>query len=249
MPQKATTPITCVVCGQTKVVTPQHAKTQTHCSMACVRKTVYEPHRVDRVCQRCGTSFRCARWLYGKYCSAECSIAPPLPDIPPSESSLPIDLRSYLIGVFDGEGCITAGFNKNGGTYLIVSVTMCAEAVVRTFHRHYRSGNVGYRSQRTAGGLVLWYWQVTGATAIPLLEDLASVALVKRDQAILALALARNMARYARSRRDGFNPMLGRSLLTQDDRQQRVEIMQRIRALNGARNRFVTPIVDPLRQL
>jgi hypothetical protein len=211
-----------------------------------MRVTLDEPRRTDYACQRCGTNFRAARHLEAKYCSVECSVSPPKPVLPPSIETPPVDTRSYLIGIFDGEGCITAGFHRTGSTYLIASVTMCSEPVVRLFKVHYNRGGITVRSKPTVGGLTLWTWQVTGASAIPILEDLVSTSLVKRDQAVLALQLARNMARYAINIASGFSPRSGSQLLTRSDREERTAIINTIRSRNGARNRFTTLVTDPL---
>jgi hypothetical protein len=219
--------------------------------------------RREFVCKGCGITYEKALSVSSAYHSGGCredhraklaaeqialEAAASVPIVIPEPDPAIVatrDVRSYLVGVFDGEGCITAGFARDGSTYLVASVTMASETIVRLFHGYYQCGGVTCRSKLSAGGLRLWTWQVFGGSSRPVLADIAALGLEKQRQAQIASALAANMAQYT-TNRDGFSPLRdGRRLLPQE-RAERVAIINALRALNGARNRFTATVVDPL---
>lgn len=149
-----------------------------------------------------------------------------------------MELGSYLMGVFDGEGCITAGRNARGGWSLHVSVTMASETIVRLFQERW-GGGVGKRSKITSGGLTLWSWQITGATAIPFLHYAIAHSYTKRQQAVVGLALAESTAKYRiPGARTGIKLSSRQRMISEEDLQMRTELVNQMRALNGARSRY-----------
>lgn len=161
------------------------------------------------------------------------------------------DVKSYLLGVFDGEGCIGTGRQpaKKDGSYnwfLNVTVGMASEEIVRLFIETW-GGNYHKRSKLTTGGLTLHTWHLGSARAIPFLQYVAKYGIYKKDQAVIALKLARNMARYAQpGARKGVNVHGGESYITPEDRAERNDLVLEMRALAGARSRFAHTEV-PLR--
>ena len=149
-----------------------------------------------------------------------------------------MDIDSYLLGVFDGEGSVTTGRGGEGGWFVGVGVTMASEPICRLFQERF-GGGVTRQKRLTVGGLQLWTWQLGGSKTIPILELLETQSLVKREQAILGLRMARSMARYRWARLGGeFDPTRGNRFLSPDDLAEREEIVACIRALNGARSRY-----------
>lgn len=158
----------------------------------------------------------------------------PIPGLLPPD----IDVRSYLMGIFDGEGCITGGYDKRDGRYfLVVGVCMASEPITRLFAATW-GGTYGPRARLTVGGLTLWDWRNHSAQAAPFLAYAAEHSISKRQQATLALGLAANISKYAEARRAGFNPRSGGHVLGPDDHALRQHLVSEIRAINGARSRF-----------
>jgi hypothetical protein len=135
---------------------------------------------------------------------------------------------AYLLGIFDGEGCITPCRNGSGRTYIHVIVNMSSEEVVRLLERRF-GGTVRSRPGLTAGGLTMWDWRVTGANAQPLLSLLARHSITKRHQARLALKML-ELTRAGGGR--------GNYIVTPGVAAERESIAAEIRSLNGGRNRF-----------
>lgn len=134
----------------------------------------------------------------------------------------------YAVGLFDGEGCITTVENGEGVPYVQVSVVIASEEAVLALQRVW-GGSVKPRSRLTVGGLRLFVWRVTGHAATLALNDICLHALVKKEQALLALRLV------SRTRRGGGR---GTYRLTDDERAQRHTLASELQALNGARSRF-----------
>lgn len=155
--------------------------------------------------------------------------------------------KRYLVGVFDGEGCIATGKTHLKGEgrytwYLAITVCMSCEPIIRQFIEVW-GGNYHQRKGRTKGGLVMHQWHIASSRGIPFLEYLVEHSLCKREQAKLALELARNMAKYSwAGYRKGISLNRGERLLTEADRAERDRIVMDIRALQGARSRFGPPV-------
>lgn len=149
-----------------------------------------------------------------------------------------MDTESYLMGIFDGEGCVGTGKGGNGRWYVQMSVTMASEDVCRLFMATW-GGGISKRTKPTVGGLILWTWHINASHAIPFLEHVVQHSLVKREQARLALGLARNIAKYSWARKeDGFNPFKGGRFISEEDMAERERVIAQIRSLNGARSRY-----------
>lgn len=143
-------------------------------------------------------------------------------------SALSIAGDAYLVGLFDGEGCISPVRSTSGRSYVHVQVTIASEAVVRRFERRF-GGAVTVRQAPTVGGLTLWIWRVTGHAAREALGLFAELSLTKHEQAALALRLL-----------DLTAPGGGRGTYTvpHEVEADRERLADEIRALNGGRSRF-----------
>lgn len=145
-----------------------------------------------------------------------------------------IDIKSYLMGVFDGEGCVSA-YRQRGNVALTISVEMASEPITSLF-REVWGGNLHVRPKPTAGGLVMHSWYIGARAAIPFLGYACENSLAKRRQAAIALELAENMAKYSAGRRR----LLAEGRYISDvDVARRERLVLEMRSLNGARNRFV----------
>lgn len=104
-----------------------------------------------------------------------------------------IDLDSYLAGVFDGEGYISAQtalnrFNHRIYSRLSVGVGMISAQTIEAFRRRF--GGAHYLSTQKSGR-ILHTWIMSGANAVEPLAVFSELCVVKRDQAVLALMFAR----------------------------------------------------------
>lgn len=150
------------------------------------------------------------------------------------------DVRSYLLGVFDGEGCIATArtTDRRRYWYLHVTVSMTAKDVIDLFLQTW-GGSYHQRKSRNPVSPPLHDWSLSAAKAIPFLEFAAEHSIAKREQCRLALILARSMFRYSwRGERKGVNLNRGQRVLTDEDMEERNRLVLQIRALNGARSRF-----------
>lgn len=134
---------------------------------------------------------------------------------------------AYLVGLFDGEGCITAVRRRPGDSYVHVQVTIASETVVRRFESRF-GGAVTFRPRATAGGLTLWTWRITGHASRDVLRLLAGHSLTKRQQAQLGIQMLGLTMKGPR----------GARTLRPDLRELRERIAGELRSLNGARSRF-----------
>lgn len=98
-------------------------------------------------------------------------------------------LLSYLMGLFDGEGCISiGGLNKVKGHYQVtVCVRMVNEYLPRLFQASY--GGRVLPDPRTGNQRDEWRWRITGQKAKPFLEDTLKYSILKKGQAEVALHL------------------------------------------------------------
>jgi hypothetical protein len=141
------------------------------------------------------------------------------------------DLDSYLAGIFDGEGCISAQFKsgyrgrKSPYSRLLLSVGMIDVSVPKMFR--LRFGGSVKRYENSRGYRAVYQWYAGGATAIPALEVFSDLLLLKRDQAVLALELARLMGQ-AKAR--GKRPE-GSLILSQGEIDRRIYLAAKISSL------------------
>ena len=156
-------------------------------------------------------------------------------------NNVALDIDSYLAGVFDGEGCISAqhkehytyGTHRVGVpgrlyTRLYVNVAMTSQSVVRLFHERFGGGfHDGYLFQ---SGRTRYQWGVTGGTAIPALEVFSQLCVEKKRQAELALELA-HLLRDGRAR--GKRPE-GYKVVGEDEMRHRIELAETITRLKRA---------------
>lgn len=136
---------------------------------------------------------------------------------------------AYMLGVFDGEGCISTCRNGGGrgAPGVHVQITMASQDVAELFAAHW-GGSAKPRSSVTAGGLTLWVWRITGHRARWFLQLLAAHSLTKRKQADLALQMLSLTMSGPR----------GSRTLAPANATERERLAGEIRKLNGARSRF-----------
>jgi len=133
----------------------------------------------------------------------------------------------YLVGLFDGEGCITIGYTKKDRVYLKCSVEMSSPEAVEAFQARF--GGYIYKRKLRGANQQTWQWTLSSMKCLPLLELVSSKGLVKRKIASLCLPVARS---YIKKHMQTDVPS--------DVKDMRIETMRQVRALNGARNRFAT---------
>ena len=134
-----------------------------------------------------------------------------------------MDTRSYLLGVFDGEGSIGALQYSEGRHALSVVVGISSLDVASLFQRQW-GGHCYIDSVITKGGLTLHRWMLNGRQTIAFLEDVAAHCLVKGKQAEACLPYARTFGR---------DPSL-----QAQTRLERSEIMASIHAIKSGENRY-----------
>lgn len=149
-----------------------------------------------------------------------------------------MDTKSYLMGVFDGEGNICTGKNRGRQWYLNLKVEMNSLAICELFQKEW-GGSVYPRTKVTAGGLTLSTWYLGASKAIPFLEYAAEHSLTKREQAVIALQLARSMAKYNwPGYRKGTALSVGKRMISDEDQAERDRLVTELRSLMGARSRY-----------
>jgi len=116
----------------------------------------------------------------------------------------------YLAGVFDAEGCISArryvpktSPSGRKQTSLHCSVGMTDAAIPKLFAARF-GGQINEHA--LASGRTIYNWYISNSNCRPLLEHVADFGLVKKEQAVLALDLAKSMASSRVSH--GRNPQL-----------------------------------------
>lgn len=132
---------------------------------------------------------------------------------------------SYLAGIFDGEGCIsphTYCVNKERGYWahqVAIRLTSTDERLMKWIIKTF--GGVYYaRGLKTAGNKTAYYWMPKGKqNRINFLLGVLPYLIIKREQALLGLEYER---------------------LTGICPDKRIEIQNKIRALNSGKGRTVT---------
>lgn len=141
-----------------------------------------------------------------------------------------LDLDSYLAGLFDGEGYISAqhrqNYNKHRAyTRLAVGVGMTHRPTVELFHKRF--GGAIYTGKQKLS--VNHQWSLTGSNTIPALEVLSQLCILKRPELECALELAAMLRKgRAKGRR-----VKGSWVVTQEEEVRRVELARRITELKG----------------
>lgn len=142
-----------------------------------------------------------------------------------------MDAKSYLMGIFDGEGSITAYRNVWSWRAKTTVVMTQAEAVL--MFKDVWGGTYFQRAMRTKNGLIVHGWTVSGKSAIPFLEYAAENALIKRGQAIAALELTRSTAQWLeKGFRAGVSLKKGEHRISSDEQAKREVLALEIRRLN-----------------
>ena len=146
------------------------------------------------------------------------------------------ELKLYLVGIFDGEGCICPSLRKDGYIGLFVSVSMASESVIDLFIKIW-GGSKGYRNPAKQNYLARSTWTVVGEKALPFLEYFVSRSIVKQIQAENAIILVKELIKY-KHKRHGINNRLGEKCISLDEHLYRREIALKIKLNNGARSRY-----------
>lgn len=149
-----------------------------------------------------------------------------------------MDVKAYLMGVFDGEGCVGTGKNSTGRWFLQCSVSMACEPIIHLFVETW-GGGWYRRSKPTVGGLILYTWAINSSKALPFLEYATEHSLAKQQACRIGLELATNMAKYvAPGFRKGINLHGGARMISDEDQARRTALVMELRSLQGARSRF-----------
>ena len=146
------------------------------------------------------------------------------------------EMKLYLIGVFDGEGCICPSLRRDGYIGLFVSVKMASEEVIDLFIATW-GGSKSKRIGAKSGYQDLYGWTLTGTTTGTFLEYAAEHSIVKKAQAQLGLQLVEFLTHY-RAHDPLVNRRLGQRCISEAEAGTRRNIAMSIKALNGARSRF-----------
>jgi hypothetical protein len=138
------------------------------------------------------------------------------------------NLDSYLAGLFDGEGWITVKHKIHGRqrcpyTKLVVGVGMVTPAPLALLSDRFGGNRGAYLHRRS----LMHQWYVCGANATPALEVFASLCLVKREQALLALEMCALLA--APKVRAGRK--YGERIMSDEETARRVEIAELVTSL------------------
>ncbi len=257
-PKPKTIEIACAYCGIT--FTDHESQRRKYCCNE--HKALSRRKRRVLICRGCGVEYEKAVSVASAYHSPQCrkehqaklqieyserleiarlrnieeaeNVIQCTPQLPPD-----IDIDSYLLGVFDGEGCISGGMDKRDKRWFLgATVALASEPICRLFQSRWGGGCTS-RSQPTTGGLILWQWQLSGGRAAEFLEIVARCCLVKQEQARLGLSLAQNMAKYSEpGYRVGVALSSGERMITPEDHILRESCVRQLRSLNGARSRF-----------
>lgn len=107
-------------------------------------------------------------------------------------------LDSYLAGVFDGEGYISARFirhtskNRRQSTKLLVGVGMKYRPIPELFLKRFGGSLKTYRNK---SGSDMHQWYVCGRNSIESLRLISAMCLEKAEQADFAIELALELAK------------------------------------------------------
>lgn len=105
------------------------------------------------------------------------------------------DIDSYLAGVFDGEGCITAQFafgvnKRRANSRLMVHIAMREKNAVAMFYERF-GGTL--RIDIDKRGHPMYQWYLLGSNTTTFLEVMSKLLVLKKVQAVLGWELARRM--------------------------------------------------------
>lgn len=113
-----------------------------------------------------------------------------------------MDIRSYTLGLFDGEGCVSAYVNH--GHWTVVATLVIGSKAAVDLMKETWGGSVHVRPGTSVGGLVMCQWNASGRNAVEFFRYGAEHALVKREQMRLGLELAERIAHRHRKGRKQF---------------------------------------------
>lgn len=123
----------------------------------------------------------------------------------------------YIAGIFDGEGCVTAGISAQNTTWLSVGVSMCDREAVDMLYKRF--GGLYRAAHRTSSDRLIYTWTIMNGKAIKTLEFLSDNCVIKKEVSEIGLSLAKRMdAHWA-----GIT-------LTLEEKEERVALIRRIRA-------------------
>lgn len=112
--------------------------------------------------------------------------------MPPNITKVPEDatILAYTAGIIDGEGCIRGSCRLYRGclcTVATVQVCMCSKVIIEWMHKHY--GGSLYVLPKRPNRPDRFMWQITCASARPILVALLPYLMEKRAQAEVAIQL------------------------------------------------------------
>lgn len=132
-------------------------------------------------------------------------------------------LLSYLAGILDGEGCITAAKRgKVGGHYINVAVVMTDRRVIDLLAATF-GGTVSKRYYPTPTGKTgcKYGWRVHTGNAPRVLSHLLPYLYLKTEQAILGIRLCKRLSNTTRGTR-----------VSRSEKKEREKLVRGIQALN-----------------
>lgn len=139
----------------------------------------------------------------------------------------------WLAGFFDGEGCVSPKIEHHGTIANVrVSITQKDPTILCLIGLKFGGGHFSVKNRLIASGKAttnsheLMY---TGASCQPLLEYIRDHSIVKKEQILLGLEMCK-LVTYSGGK------------LTESERAKRIEIAEKIRAIN--RKNLETTLVD-----
>jgi hypothetical protein len=133
--------------------------------------------------------------------------------------------RAYIAGLFDGEGTIVIGVNKQnrkGSSHWIgLSVANTDQGIINYLHKKM-GGSVSCNLRSPLSIKPVWRWGVTTRHALVVINLLLPYLRIKRNRALLAIKLYKRIDRYPRGR-----------ILSEFELSQRENIRSKIKKLNG----------------
>lgn len=142
------------------------------------------------------------------------------------------DVDSYLAGVFDGEGYVTAhakpGYTKSVSsrvyTRLLVGVGMTGRPVLEQFLQRFGGSLKEYRQP---SGRPIYQWYRSGGHTVEVLEVFSELCIEKREQARLGLVLAKLLV----VGRANHKRIRGYKIVSDDEMTERIALCENITAL------------------
>lgn len=129
--------------------------------------------------------------------------------------------RAYLAGIIDGEGCVSATYHKSSQAWTCyVTISNTDYRLIEWLDERWIATQCRMRPG-TGGHKPTYGWTVTNARVYPVLVAALPFLVLKREQADLVMEWA-SLAR----------PNVGRRGYPQEIRDRRLELLERIRALN-----------------